>query len=96
MKCRKGLHELDPNYRAPNGSRCQECYTATQARYDGGAKGRARHRRYSASGKGHVRQHRHNHSQKGLIANRRYDHTNKGQVRKRRYDRKRGTTWDAN
>jgi hypothetical protein len=32
--CGRGLHVLDPSFKAPNGARCRECYLATQARYD--------------------------------------------------------------
>jgi hypothetical protein len=39
VTCRKGLHELDPDDRAPNGSRCRECYLATHRRYNGTDKG---------------------------------------------------------
>jgi hypothetical protein len=48
MKCRNGLHELDPAdpWRASNGARCRECYLAAQDRYNESRKGVARSCRY--------------------------------------------------
>jgi hypothetical protein len=41
MRCRNGLHEIDPDdeWRGPNGARCRECYIETQDRYNASDKG---------------------------------------------------------
>jgi hypothetical protein len=43
--CRKGLHELGPewdDWGRPNGARCPFCWSATNSRYETSDKGRAR------------------------------------------------------
>jgi hypothetical protein len=51
VRCRNGLHEIDPNdpWRGKSGERCRECLLARRRSYNQGDKGREAQRRYNQS-----------------------------------------------
>jgi hypothetical protein len=88
VRCRNGLHEIDPNdpWRGKSGERCRECLLARRRSYNQGDKGREAQRRYNQSDQRRETKRRYNQSDKGREAQRRYNQSDKGREAQRRYN----------
>jgi hypothetical protein len=91
MKCRNGLHEIDPDdeWRSSQRQRCRECRKANKARYNASKNGKEimteAKARYRATEKGKAARARYLASEKGKAAEIRANDSQRGRAAKARY-----------